>query len=1031
MGPLVLSRVRQLILKNQIIGNEVAREYPNGEWVDINAIAAIGELLVARADGSLAREESKDLEKYDSSEGTVPLGPTQMLPGAAHLMAENLPPMGELPELNTMAQTGLLDAIPTAADRTVILSSEDNQEPAPVEMDVASVAAQEEEEKTTVMSDVPEEDADKTRVSVEDEGRPVESNLSNDPIALAEEPVSSIQLFDSDANAKRIANESTVVFQRSDLVNTPGVSSSTLPGKNKQSLFDHIKKAAIVLGIVALAHEALFDESTPQAPQRWMPIRPSLPAFVQGQANPEEANQLYALAMRDYVLDNVVGYRAAADKLLKAAAKDTNHVKALAMLASSYLNLIDSSNKDDQYFSTITKIIDLSRAKKVDLPETVIADVEFYITVNRPEDAQGRINEYTKRNDKFGYELFYYLALAFYHRGDGQTAARYIREIPDNKAFSAKVFYLRGMIAEKLKDRESALKEYEKAIKMNPAHAKSRLRISEMFSEAGNLKGAAAHLSFLTEHTGLLAPKELARTYILHAQLNQLYDKPDHALGAIERAVKLDPSNHDYLLEYYTLRSRAGDTTTAEVKKAAQMYYFLSQGEKLLKTNRYHDALVQFLRAHEANPGSAAALIKIGDMFRLQNDIGNALANYRKATVQAPKNVEAWSKYIGILIQSYEWEDANKALTQFKSLPVSASAVDKAAGDMYAKQGLHAEAQTYYKKAMGRDTIDPDTYIAYAKSLMATKNFKEAPFFFALALRYDPLNLDAIVGTAKCVAATQSIDQAISLLQDELSKQSAARADLLSSIAEMNIQRGNWEEAQRFVDQAKSSDHEHAYAWKLQGQIHMNRENTDKSALSQALVAYQSYSERNPSDPSGYLERYNIYLKKLEFEKANEELDKVYLIYPRYPNLAFYRGFLYAVQGNHKRAAEEFQKELVNNPQSIRTLIALGKEQIELGVLQGAGGAQELFNKAMQVAPTNAEARQQAGYTAYLMKNYQAAIALYNSALSYDKANPLIYKRLGMAYREMNDTPGAVAAFRKYLEMEPDAPDRAQFERYK
>ena len=52
-----------------------------------------------------------------------------------------------------------------------------------------------------------------------------------------------------------------------------------------------------------------------------------------------------------------------------------------------------------------------------------------------------------------------------------------------------------------------------------------------------------------------------------------------------------------------------------------------------------------------------------------------------------------WSKYINILIQSYEWDDAEKAMAKFRNLPVSQSAIDKAAGDMYARRGRHIEAQ--------------------------------------------------------------------------------------------------------------------------------------------------------------------------------------------------------------------------------------------------------------------------------------------------------------------------------------------------
>ena len=72
---------------------------------------------------------------------------------------------------------------------------------------------------------------------------------------------------------------------------------------------------------------------------------------------------------------------------------------------------------------------------------------------------------------------------------------------------------------------------------------------------------------------------------------------------------------------------------------------------------------------------------------------------------------------------------ASKTMDRFRKLPVSQSAIDKAAADMNQKQGRFADAQTYYKKAMAREGIDPSVYAAYGRSLMSTKDFKDAAVF--------------------------------------------------------------------------------------------------------------------------------------------------------------------------------------------------------------------------------------------------------------------------------------------------------------
>ena len=987
LGPLDLERVRALVLKNQITGIEIARTFPVGEWVDINTLSELSEILLKRAEGSLKPTPSPSDSSYRPIMGTQvnSSGPTEMLPGAKEaVQIQTLQidsPSSKKNEVEEEEKTVLGDY-----DRT--------------ELEIP--AAPDTPEANSLELALNEVGDDKTEYHFELDG-PGYISTSSEP--------------------RKVSEERTVMFQRSEL---PGASPGIPQAKRKFTLKDIIKGAAIGILLGYFGYDYVFEDQKKPETARVEVIRAKLPSSSGTAVQPELSATTYADGMKYYVLDTVVGYRTAADYFLKAASIDNSNIKAVALLASCYINLIDSSNKDENYFSVISKLIDMSRAKAADLPETIIADTEFFIVVNRPEAGLNRVVEYTKTHPHFGFEMFYYLSYAFYAKGDAQSAARYLAQFPDNKVFTPKIFYLRGQIAEKLGDQEAALQEYQKALKFSKTHAKSRLKIVEIMSRSGKLKEAAKDLEILTNSPKLLAPKDLARAYFLFGQYNEQIKKNDIALQAFERATKLDKDNHDYLMELFTLRAHSGDAVQS-AQKDAKMYYYLGEGEKLIAQGKYQEALSQFLEARQTNLGSTLPLVKIGDMFVHQGDISNAKLNYQIAANKAPENIEIWSKYITILIKSYDWDEVQKAMEKFRKLPVSQSAIDKAAGDLNAKQGNQVQAQIFYKKAMAHESIDPDVYIAYANSLMATRNFKDAPFFFALALRFDPLNVEAVIGTAKCIASSESIDDGISFLQNELQKEGGSRAELITAIAELQIQKGEWSSAQQYVDQAMALNPDYALPWKIQAQIDMNKEGSDKKALDKALDAYKSYSDRNLADPTGYLERYRIYTKKTEYEKAGDELSKIYGLYPKYPNLHFYKGALYSIMGNHKAAVEEFKLELVNNTNSVTTMLALGKSLIELGDAQAA---LVQYNKAAVLAPTMAEPKYQSAFANYLLKNYQGAVALYNSALVYDKANPLIFKRLGMAYRDMGDAVGAKAAFKKYLEMEPDAPDRAEFQRY-
>lgn len=982
LGPLDLERVRRLILKNKITGSELARRWPDGEWVDISQLPELAELLMAKLEGRL---ETFELKKIQSKEA-LDLAPTQILPGATQVAsgAIELKSLSDLQVQKIEEREGTLTQIST-----------EKQTQTPV---------------TDVGADAPVELASRELAR-----KPRELELPAD-FGVREKQFSLVS-----EKGPNLSQEKTVLFQRSS-------DSSTLPGRKRITARELLRATLLAIALGVLGYESFFEqplEATRPVVARPITIRPKMPTPLDA-PDPQRSQKLYSQGMRFYVEDTVQGYVKAAGIFLQAASHDITNVKALAMLASCYLNLIDSSNKDEKYFSVISKLIEMSRAKSVDLPETIIADVEFFLTANKPEAAQHRIVEYTKKHQNFGIEMFFYLAYAFYGRGDAANAARYISQFPDNKIYSAKIYHLRGLVAEKLNAAAQALEQYQQAVSFNPRHTRSRLRIAALLAASGKLDDAEDHLKYIVEHPKLSTPRVLAEAYYLQAQFYSSRRLWDMALGSIERAVKLERKNHDYLLELYTLRGRVGDNNP-KVKTEAKMFYFLGEGERLLKEGRHQEALVQFMQARQANLKSALPLVKIGDMFLKLQNIGNARLNYEEAAKRAPQSIDVWSKYVHTLIESYDWQEAQKAVTRLRGLPVSQSAIDKIMGDLAAKQGQYAEAQIYYKRAMSRRVIDPQVYLSYANNLMKLKDYENAPFFYALALRFDPLNSEAIIGTAKSIAASESIDRAVQLLQDELQKGSFGKAELLSAIAELQIQKGEWELAQRTIEQAMAADPEHAQPWRLQAQIHKNNEGRDKKALDKALEAYKSYSDRNLSDPSGYLERYHIFAKKAEFEQASEELNKIFAIYPKYPALHHYRGTLYFTMGNHRAAVDEFQLELTNNPTSVPTLIAAGKAYLELGAPREA---LERFNKAMQLAPRMAEPKHLSGYANYLLKNFQGAIALYNAALAFDRANPLIHKRLGMAYRDMGDRLGASKAFRKYLEMEPDAVDRHEFQSF-
>lgn len=995
LGPIDLDRIERLISKNQIRGEEWCLEVEDDskripEWRPIRQYSEVAEILLRKLAGKL--DAPRLGEPSESSEVNVEVDDTQFQ-GSTVILGQPLP--------------GIASGSPGAPIGEVSL------EPS------QSVPADEPPEDPTVLTRVRESDDDRTQVTAQ-----VTHGFKGKDRTEATEAWGEVAI-----NERNVSQDKTVLFSKETAFFSRGDfderQDTALIRNPIQRWTKHPRFRFFLLLVFfgILAYELAEENAAPPVKAPVM-FRPSFPQPDTAKADPAKAKRFFDLGLRAYVDDTMEGYQNAAKYFLASTNFDFTNIRALGLLASSYIHLVDSTSQDAEYFSVITKILEIARVKGPNIPEVVIADSEFYQLLGKYDSAIQRINEYTKTYPNYGREMFYYVAEAAYHKGDARLAAKMLTEIPDKSAFSPKVYYLRGLIAEALSDTQSSVDEFQRALKLKPKHAKSLLKIAEIFSDQGKLSGAAPGLEVVVKNPQLLQPKLLAKAYFLHARWMMLKERWRAASEDLEKATQLDRNNRDYMIEYYSALGRESGLTS-QAKKRAQMFLLLGAGEKKLSEGSLDEAMALFLKAREVDRSATLPLLRLGETFLKTNNLDDAKNNFRKAFELDPKQVEVASKYGRALIETYDWTEAQRLIERLASLRGGRSPADKLSGDLFAKQGLYTDALIHYRRAMTRDTIDPDLYNAYARTLVASKNPDNASLFFGLARRFDPLNMESIVGTAEAMAQTESSEIAIRYLQGELAKVGGSKPELLTAIADLYLQKGDFREGLRNVQQVLQSDPTFAKAYWVLGQL--NLQAGGRFGPQKAIQAFRQYSERNPSDASGYLERYKIFLQIKKYDQAELELDRIASRYPKFPNLFLFRGDLFTLWGNRVRAIQEYENELKNHPTSAVAMISLGKAFMEA---QRYEDALKRFSDSMRLAPRASEPRYYAGYVQYLLKNYQGAVALLLSASQIDPGNPLIYKRLGDAYVATGNTERARDAYKRYLELAPDAPDKQEVERF-
>jgi tetratricopeptide (TPR) repeat protein len=793
------------------------------------------------------------------------------------------------------------------------------------------------------------------------------------------------------------------------------------------------KKFLLLLVLFIAVYQQMQEEQDESEkaknPVIMQPIKPKLPTLsTEGKPDPIKSEKIYREGLKPYYQDTVSGYRKATDFFHLALKYDPQNVTALSMLASSYLNLIESSNQDEKTFSVINKLIELSKVKQAETVETLVAELEFQMVSRRYDSAFQRLTEYAKINSSVDARIFYYLGMLLHLRGDNAGAIQNLNMIPISNFPVPKLFYLIGKIYEENGQYDEALAEYKRALKINKHHAKSIQGYIRIMEIKGALKSKEiiTFVKFLQANPSLQSPHEYVESLIFYSKVALLYKNEELAIQSLSQAIRLDPENGSLKLEYYSLLSKSQNKS--KYGKLAKMYSLILEGERFAKEGKIHEAVAMFIQAKDSFPKSSVPVEKMGDLFFQLGEFPKALNNYRNAVKLDPKARHLAVKIIKSAIESQDWEEAQKLLAKFRSEPSLKSSIDRLAGDLAAKQGFDQQAIAFYLKAMTRDSIDTQVYSAYADILRKNDRCKDAQFFYSVAQKFDPDNLNAILGASKCFLKTDGLKIAVSRLQEELTRRPKVKADLLSAIAEIYLIGGNEELALNFTEQAIDSDPTYPESYRIKAMVYLNQMAVQKESKRLALKTLGEYADRKPTDTFSYLKRFDIYLKDSDFQHAEEELNRIFEISPRFPDLHFKRAIMYSKMGKIKDALVELDEELKIFPKSIRALDERGNILVKLNQLDEA---MKSYVRSMELEPKNPDSKMGAGYVNYLKRRFDSAIALYQSALALDKGNPEIHKKLGQAYRDSGDPQNAGKYFRNYLDLAPDAPDRKDYDQYR
>ena len=863
------------------------------------------------------------------------------------------------------------------------------------------------EEGTVVIS------RDDERTMMLDRSVEVSAPASIEPAPFDED---AIPEMDFSKPSREVAQEKTVMLS---------VPPKGAGGKAGKRLISH-KFMGPIVALVALIF-ILDMLNTPGKPKAVndIPFRVAFPEVDKSKNDPQTSELTYKSALSFYTLDTVDGYKRAAMIFMKAVTMNSSNIKAMSLLASCYINLIDVVEQDEKYFQVIGGLVEAAKNKQADLVEVAIVEVEFFNMLSNVDAAIARIIELSKLqlsgSAQFPTELYYYLAMSYFNKGSYAESIKALDQIPVEQWFSAKIPYLYGLIFEKNGQLDQAVVAFEKAIQKSNNHVKARSHLAEVMLRKGDMAGAGSHADFIVSNKHLASRRELAMAYYIRGKMRGSVSRNEEALADLDVARKLQPENTDILLEYYTVRARVAKVSV-DTQKLAKVFDLMAQGEEAFRAGNLPTAMKLYMDARNLDGQNAQPLLRIAAIFKEQNNPLNAMTYYEKAVALAPTREDLYPPYIKFAINSYEFETARKAIDRFTGLTPQppAALIDYLNGFYYYKKEQWREAQVYFKRALQASSMEPSVYVHYADILYRAALYKEASFFFGLARRFDPLNFKAIAGMAKSMAEGEGIEKAQIFISNEMEK-GLSKAPYYVVLAEILLKKNNASQALKEADKALESDPKYALGHRAKGDA--------LQALEQWKAAddvYQTYLSMAPDDPLPRIERYRIAMKRLDFVQASKVVNDLIRAFPRYPGGHYMLGEIALQAQNPKEALREAELELKNNPSHVYALILAGNA---LNMGRDYLEAMKRLNAALALDPASVPALVGAGYSNHMLKSYAAAQTMLERAMKLDPGYPEVRKRLGSVYFDMGQRKEAAQQFKAYLDLYPDAPDRVEIEK--
>lgn len=342
------------------------------------------------------------------------------------------------------------------------------------------------------------------------------------------------------------------------------------------------------------------------------------------------------------------------------------------------------------------------------------------------------------------------------HFEDYVLSIQYFNQVIKIKPYLSEPYQLRAIAKLQLGDDQGALRDCNETIRLNPFQPQSYYirgfiyRRMGMFAEAENDFTHA--LSFSPEN----------KTYmVLRADVRQEQKNYEGAMQDLNQLLQREPHSPSLLFEKGVVLLRMTDTlaartcfeqTTLYDTQNAQNWSALGMVQLMLRQD--NEALSALTRSINLGSTWAGDYINRGIIFYRKHDFRNALADYDKAVLTAPRDAQCY--YNRAILRS-ELGDYNRAIEDYNqaiSLDPDATEMRYQRGTTLLQLGQWDEAKSDFDALIARYPNFLPAYYLAAQAETALGHSKQAYVYRHQADEREKMQNDSVPNTGNAIAQT-------------------------------------------------------------------------------------------------------------------------------------------------------------------------------------------------------------------------------------------------------------------------------------